>query len=137
MRIYLDDNTTDPVLVAELRKRGHGVVLPSDAALSGVTDARHFVHAIQGNLVVLTRDYDDFADLHDVVLAAGGEHPGILLVRFDGDPTKDMKPGGISTAVDRIEASGLPLINQLFVLNHWRKSTPLDGWQTPFQSLWI
>jgi hypothetical protein len=22
-----------------------------------------------------------------VVLAAGGEHPGILLVRFDGDPT--------------------------------------------------
>jgi predicted nuclease of predicted toxin-antitoxin system len=121
MRIYLDDNTTDPVLVAELRKQGHGVVLPSDTALSGATDARHLVHAIQGNLVVRTRDYDDFTDLHDVVLAAGGEHPGILLVRFDGDPTKDMKPGGMATAVDRIEASALPLVNQIFILNHWRK----------------
>jgi hypothetical protein len=42
-------------------------------------------------------------------------------VRFDNDPTKDMKPGGMAAAVDRIDASGLPLSNQLFVLNHWRK----------------
>jgi len=121
MRIYLDDNTTDPVLVAELRKRGHEVVLPSDASLSGASDARHLVYAIHGDLVFLTRDYDDFTDLHDVVIAADGEHPGILLVRFDNDPTKEMKPGRIAAAVDRIEASGLALINQLFVLNHWRK----------------
>jgi predicted nuclease of predicted toxin-antitoxin system len=121
MRIYLDDNTTDPVLVVELRKRGYEVVLPSDAALSGGSDARHLVYAIQGNLVILTRDYDDFTDLHDVVIAAGGEHPGIFVVRFDGDPTKDMKPRGMAAAVDQIEASGLPMINRLYVLNHWRK----------------
>jgi predicted nuclease of predicted toxin-antitoxin system len=130
MRIYLDDNTTDPLLISELRKRGHGVVLPSDAALSGASDARHFVHAIREELVVVTRDYGDFTDLHDVVIAAGGEHPGIFLSRFDGDPTKDMKPRGMAAAVDRIEVSGLPLINQLFVLNHWRKWMPLVGWRT-------
>jgi predicted nuclease of predicted toxin-antitoxin system len=121
MTIYLDDNTTDPMLVAELRKRGHGVVLPSDVGLAGAGDARHLVYAIQGDLVVLTRDYDDFTDLHDVIIAARGEHHGILLVRFDNDPTKDMKPGGMAAAVERIDASGLPLVNQLFVLNQWRK----------------
>jgi predicted nuclease of predicted toxin-antitoxin system len=121
MRVYLDDNTTDPMLVAELRKRGYAVVLPSDVALSGASDSRHLVHAIQEVLVLLTRDYDDFTDLHDVVIAAGGEHPGIFLVRFDGDPNKDMKPRGMAAAVDRIDASGLRLTNQLFVLNHWRK----------------
>jgi predicted nuclease of predicted toxin-antitoxin system len=121
VRIYLDDNTADPVLAAELRRRGHRVVLPSEAALSGASDARHLVHAILEDLVVLTRDYEDFTELHDVVLAARGEHPGIMLMRLDNDPTKDMKQGAMATAVDRIEASGLSLINQLFVLNHWRK----------------
>jgi predicted nuclease of predicted toxin-antitoxin system len=120
MRIYLDDNTTDPLLVTELLKRGHGVEQPSKAAQSGASDARHLEYAIKQGLVVLTRDYEDFTDLHDVIVAARGEHPGIFLVRFDNDPTKDMKPGGMATAVDRIEASGVPLINQLFVLNHWR-----------------
>ena len=121
MRIYLDDNTTDSRLVTELRKRGHDVVEPTDAFLGGASDARHFVYAIEKRLVILTRDADDFRNLHLIVIASRGEHPGIFLVRFDNDPTKDMKPGGMAAAVDRIDASGLPLSNQLFVLNHWRK----------------
>jgi predicted nuclease of predicted toxin-antitoxin system len=111
VRLYLDDNTTDPRLVAELRKRGNEVVEPADASLAGASDARHFVYAIEKGLVILTRDGDDFRSLHFIVTAARGEHPGIFLVRFDNDPTKDMKPGEMATAVDRIEASGLPLIN--------------------------
>jgi hypothetical protein len=34
--------------------------------------SRHFEYATQNGLVVLTRNYDDFAELHDVVLAAQG-----------------------------------------------------------------
>ncbi len=121
MRIYLDDNTTDPRLMIELRKRGHIVVEPSDASLDGASDARHFVYSIEKGLVILTRDADDFRNLHLIVIASHGEHPGIFVVRFDNDPSKDMRPGGLAAAVDRIEASRLPLSNQLFVLNHWRK----------------
>src|SRR6266850_1851515 len=42
--------------------------------------------------VVLTRDYEDFKLLHDLVLLARGHHPGILVVRRDNDPTRDMSP---------------------------------------------
>jgi hypothetical protein len=46
----------------------------------------------------MTRDHEDFADLHDLVLAVGGHHPGILVVRFDNDPAisplKDEPPPG-------------------------------------------
>jgi predicted nuclease of predicted toxin-antitoxin system len=121
MKIYLDDNTTDPRLASELRKRGHEVAEPSDASLAGASDARHFLHAIEQGLAILTRDAEDFRNLHRIVVAAAGRHPGILVVRFDNDPGKDLKPGGMAAAVDRIEASGLSLINQLFILNHWRK----------------
>jgi Domain of unknown function (DUF5615) len=121
MKIYFDDNTTDARLASELRKRGHEVAEPSDASLAGASDAGHFLHAIEQVLAILPRDAEDFRNLHRIVVAAVGEHPGILVVWFDNDPCKDMKPGGVAAAVDRIEASGISLINQLFILNHWRK----------------
>lgn len=72
-------------------------------------DARHFIYAIQQSLVLVTRNHDDFLDLHEVVQTARGTHPGILIVRFDNDPTRDMPP-----------RQGVPLENQIYILNHWR-----------------
>jgi hypothetical protein len=45
--------------------------------------------------VLLTRNYDDFAELHDVVQAAHGTHHGILVVRLDNDPRRDMTDRGV------------------------------------------
>ncbi len=120
MKLYLDDNITDAVLVALLRRERHSVALPADVGLCGVSDPRHFAYAILEGLVVLTYDRDDFRDLHDLVIASGGTHSGVLVVCRDNDPTRDMTPRGIASAIGKLEASGVPLADEVYVLNHWR-----------------
>jgi predicted nuclease of predicted toxin-antitoxin system len=120
MKIYLDDNQTDRRLVALLVKAGYQVVRPTDVALVGKSDALHLEQAIRDGLVVLTSDAEDFQDLSRLVLTSGGHYPGILVVRFDNDPLRDMKPKHVVAAVSKLDRSGLPLVDQLVVLNQWR-----------------
>jgi len=120
MNLYLDDNRTDPRLAALLLRAGHTVVRPADVGLGGAPDARHLRHAIRNGLILLTADRIDFRDLHDLVVDSGGTHPGILLVRFDSDLKRDMKPRHIVAAIGRLERSGLDCTNQVVILNQWR-----------------
>jgi predicted nuclease of predicted toxin-antitoxin system len=120
MRLYLDDNMLSPHLAALLQRAGHTVVLPADVGLPGASDPRHLSHAIQHGLTLLTANYRDFRDLHELVITAGGSHSGVLLVHFDNDPKRDMKPHEIARAITRLEAAGVPLANQLHAENHWR-----------------
>jgi predicted nuclease of predicted toxin-antitoxin system len=120
MNLYLDDDSAKSRLVTLLRQAGHNVLIPSDAGKQGTSDARHFEYATLNRHVLLTRNYDDFLELHDVVQAAGGQHRGILVVRSDNDPTRDMTDRGIVSAIVKLEKSGVPITNQLHVLNHWR-----------------
>ena len=69
---------------------------------------------------MLTRDHEDFADLHDLIRAAGGRHPGILVVRFDNEPTHNLGERAIAAAMTKLEASGLAIADEIHVLNHWR-----------------
>jgi Domain of unknown function (DUF5615) len=120
MRLYVDDNLVDPHLVALLRRAGHTVVLPADVGLPGASDPKHFLKAIGQGLTLLSANYTDFNDLHDLVIGSGGSHSGVLLVRFDNDPKRDMKPHEIVRAIANLEAAGVPIANELHVLNHWR-----------------
>ncbi len=120
MRIYLDDNRTDKSLFGLLRKAGHTVELPRTAGLSGRSDACHLEYAIRSDLVVLTADSRDFSDLHRLVVTAGGRHPGILVVRYENNPKRDLKPKHIVAAVNKLENSGAAWLNDVVVLNHWR-----------------
>jgi predicted nuclease of predicted toxin-antitoxin system len=120
MNLYLDDNRADPRLAALLRRDGHTVVVPDDVGMSGSSDARHLGHAVRSLLAVLTADRDDFRELHDLVLDSGGSHPGILVIRFEDDPKKNMKPRHVAAAIARLERSGLPVRDQIVVLNQWR-----------------
>lgn len=87
MRLYLDDDSADPVLCRLLRRDGHDVQVPADVGLSGRTDQVHFAHAIRDDRAILTRNYRDFEDLHDLVVSATiGRHAGMLVVRFDSNP---------------------------------------------------
>ena|SRR5712692_3639335 len=120
MKLYMDDNMADRDLVALLRKRGHQVTIPADADKVGVSDPKHLAYAISHDLLVVTQDREDFSDLHDLVMASKGAHPGIVLIYSENDPTRDMSHRGIATALGKLERSGAPLANELHVLNHWR-----------------
>jgi predicted nuclease of predicted toxin-antitoxin system len=120
MNLYLDDDTADRRLAALLSHAGHRVVMPASVHLSGASDARHFIHAMQHGLILVTRNHDDFLDLHEVVQVAHGTHPGILIIRFDNDPTRDMTLHHTVTALAHLASAGVPFVNQVYILNHWR-----------------
>jgi hypothetical protein len=103
-----------------LRAAGHQVLIPADASLSGVSDPRHLAYAVQHQLVLLTRNHDDFEDLHLLVRATGGNHPGLLVVRSDNDPNRDMKDRDVARALANLEGAGVPIENEFHILNHWR-----------------
>src|SRR4051812_35456910 len=103
MNLYLDDDSAKASLVGLLRRLGHQIAIPADAGLTGGSDPRHLMHTVQHNLVLLTKNHDDFEDLHLLVQATGGKHPGLLVVRLDNDPSRDMKDRDIARALGNLE----------------------------------
>jgi predicted nucleic acid-binding protein len=71
MNIYLDDDSARSLLVRLLLRDGHQVSIPFQAGIVGAEDPVHFHHAIKNGRVLLTRNYRDFNQLHELVLAAG------------------------------------------------------------------
>jgi hypothetical protein len=67
----------------------------------------------------MTRNYDDFKLLNDLVLFSGGHHPGILVVRRDNDP-RDMSNRAIVQAVSKGSNSVASFGDSFHILNHWR-----------------
>jgi hypothetical protein len=119
MKIYLDDDSVKKSLVTVLRKSGHDVVIPAEIRLVGRPDPVHLLHAVTHNMALLSRNYRDFPELHDLVLGAGGHHHGIILVREDSDPRRDMRDRQIVAAIGSLEGSG-PLDDRIGILNRWR-----------------
>src|ERR1051326_3487657 len=107
MRLYLDDDSVDALLIALLRRAGHDLQIPADVGKSGESDSVHFAEAIRHDRILLSRNHDDFRNLHDLVTAATGHHPGVLIVRRDNDPSRDLKPAGIVRAIRKFEAGAL------------------------------
>ncbi len=104
MRLYIDDDSVDPGLIRLLRRDGHDVLIPADVGLVGSSDQAHLAHAIRDQRAVLTRNYDDFEALHDLVVsAAKGHHAGVLVVRYDYNPRNNMTLGDIARAVRNLE----------------------------------
>lgn len=121
MRIYIDDDSVGPGLIRLLRRDGHDVQVPADVGLAGSSDQAHLAHAIRDQRAVLTRNYGDFEDLHDLVaLAAQGHHQGILVVRYDNNPRNNMSLGDIARAVRNLETAGVPIADSYHELNHWQ-----------------
>jgi predicted nuclease of predicted toxin-antitoxin system len=120
MNIYLDEDLASAQLAQLLRRAGHDVQIPADVGLSGKTDAEVFRHTITAGRVVLSRNYRDCEHLHQLVLACGGHHPGVLVERFDRDPNHRMTPREIVRAVRNIEAAGFVLTDEYQVLNLWQ-----------------
>jgi predicted nuclease of predicted toxin-antitoxin system len=120
MRFLIDENMSSAQLASRLRAQGHDPILAGDAGLLSAADPRVLIWAINRGLPVLTRDSEDFEALHDLIIAAGGHHPGMLIVRFDADPRHNMSHRQIGVAISKLESSGVPISDQFHVLNHWR-----------------
>ena len=120
MRLYLDDDSADALLLALLRQAGHDVQIPADAGMAGKQDSVHLTHAASEDRVLLSRNYEDFKYLHDLIIQVQGHYPGVFIVRRDNDPTRDLKPAGIVRAIRNLLASGTPISDHLHILNHWR-----------------
>jgi hypothetical protein len=80
----------------------------------------NFRHSISLRRSLLTANHDDFRDLHNLILQAGGIHPGVLIIRRDNDRRRDLTPRGIVTAIAHLLAAGAPIENEFIILNHWR-----------------
>jgi hypothetical protein len=120
MKLYLDDDSTDALLIRLLLADGHDVQFPAQVGLAGEYDVTHFMHAIRTGRILLTYNHDDFKRLHELVLLVAGHHPGILVVRRDNDPRRDLRPRGIVRAIANLSASGVSIPDQLHIVNHWR-----------------
>jgi hypothetical protein len=120
MKVYLDDDIASSLLAALLRKAGHDVRLPGEANLGGRRDSDHIAYAIREGRVCISRNYADFESLHKLVHDAGGHHYGILVVRRDNNPRRNLKPRDVVRAIANLTAAGVPLADQYIVLNAWK-----------------
>jgi predicted nuclease of predicted toxin-antitoxin system len=120
MRIYLDDDSAAPLLARLLVQAGHDVQLPADVGLSGEDDAVHLTHAVRNDRSLLTGNHRDFLNLHNLIMQTQGHHPGVLVVRRDNNPKRDLTPSGIVRAIRNLEAANAPVADQYIILNHWR-----------------
>ena len=47
-------------------------------------------------------------------------HSGILLIYEEQEVRKNMSRAQVVTAIDNLIASGIPITNEIHILNHWR-----------------
>jgi hypothetical protein len=120
MRVYLDEDTASPLLARMLRNAGHDVQTPAEAGLLGRSDPVELTHAVREGRILVTRNYCDFEDLHNLLDVAGGHHSGILAIRRDNNPRRNMTPRDIVRALRNLEAGGTALADNYIILNAWQ-----------------
>lgn len=78
MKFYIDDDSADPALARLLRGAGHDARLPKDIGMAGKDDVLHLIRAISEGRVIVTRNYEDFKNLHELIMKVAGHYPGML-----------------------------------------------------------
>jgi hypothetical protein len=69
---------------------------------------------------LLTKDPEDFIDLHHQWQTTHRTHSGILLMYEEKEVSKNMSRAQMVVAIDHLVASGLSIANEIHILNHWR-----------------
>jgi hypothetical protein len=120
MMLDLDEDIASSRLTQLLRQADHDVRLPIEAGLAGRRDAEHLRYCIGEGRSCLSRNYADFESLHHLVRDSGGHHPGILIVRRDNNPRRNLKPRDIVKALANLATAGISLADQYISLNAWK-----------------
>lgn len=113
--MLLDEDSQAKYLVNLLRAAGHDVVTVNAIDLMNRPDSVVLDFSRRDERVLLTRNCDDFQELHQLNPA----HSGILAIYQDSDPAKNMSYQGIVKAIANLESAGHTLQNQFVVLNQW------------------
>ena len=92
MRIYLDEDLAQSLLTRLLETAGHDVESPTSVGMLGRSDPAQLTHSIRQSRVCLSANYEDYEELHLLVEASQGIHPGILVVRRESNPARNMTP---------------------------------------------
>jgi predicted nuclease of predicted toxin-antitoxin system len=98
-----------------LREDGHDVTTVSEAGLGAEPDVRVLEYARQEHRIVLTRNCDEFHDLH----LTHPQHSGIFAIYQDREVSKNMPYAAIVRALANLEASGLDFAGQFVSVNAW------------------
>ena len=113
--MLLDEDSQAKYLVNLLQAAGHDVATVSKLDLMNHPDSVVLDAARENERVMLTRNCDDFQELHQ----ANPEHSGILAVYQDSEASKNMNYQAIVKAIDNLETAEYDLNNQFVVLNQW------------------
>jgi Domain of unknown function (DUF5615) len=88
--------------------------------MKGESDASQLAHSAREDRVIISRNYYDFEDLHDLFQTVGGSHRGIFIVREEKDRRRIMKAADIVRAIANGLAAGVAIGNEYIILNAWR-----------------
>ena len=113
--MLLDEDSQAKYLVNLLQAAGHDVATVNTWDLMNHPDSDVLDAARENQRVLLTRNCDDFQQLHQ----ANPEHSGILAVYQDSEASKNMSYQAIGSAIDNLETAEYELNNQFVVLNQW------------------
>jgi predicted nuclease of predicted toxin-antitoxin system len=120
MQLYLDEDSSSALLATFLRNAGHDVVTCPELGSEGASDVVQFSQSNRDRRVMITKNHHDYEDLHDLVKAVHGRHAGVLVVLSENKKRRDMKEQHIVQAIGRLIASGVPVENEINILNHFR-----------------
>jgi predicted nuclease of predicted toxin-antitoxin system len=115
-KIYLDDCAYAKELDRLLETAGHQVITPRQEGTTGKNDEVHFRYASENSLILVTKNPDDFLELHH----KNSQLAGILLIFQDNDPDRDMSQADIVRAIANLEQAGVLFAGSCHVLNAWR-----------------
>ncbi len=115
LQLLLDEDSQAKYLVNLLRTAGHDVVTVNDVGLMGRSDSFVLEYARQQGRVLLTRNCDDFEEIHQI----NPVHSGILAIYQHPDSTKNMSYQAIVKAIANLENADYALENQFVILNQW------------------
>ncbi len=115
LRLLVDEDSQRKVLLAALRSAGFDVTTVSEEDLAGSPDPVVLAEAHRQGRAVLTRNADDYAELHD----SSAEHSGILVIYQGQDRSKNMGFADVVNALTNLEQSGLNARGMFVPLNHW------------------
>jgi uncharacterized protein with PIN domain len=113
--LLLDEDSQAKYLINLLKAASYNILTVSEAGLESVDDKEVLEFSVQQKRVLLTRNCNDFLELHQL----NSNHFGILAVYQDSDPLKNMSYQAIVQAIGNLEASDLNLSGQFVVLNQW------------------
>jgi hypothetical protein len=79
MQLYFDEDAMRASLIRALRARHVDVTTALEAQLMGRSDEDHLAHAVAQNRVLFSFNRGDFVQLHQIYLAGGRHHAGIIV----------------------------------------------------------